>query len=176
MLERPNLPDRKIIECLQEGYHLPVSAFEFLPIGNDAATWVYRATSKGGESYFVKLRKGKPYEPSVMIPRYLKDSGMAQLIEPLRTQAGALWQGLDGFTLFVYPFVDGRSGMVAGLTDTSDSNMGRPFLLKTPDSSSSHCLLNAAVGDEPDDGNQDVQGEGQPGVDKGQGNGDCIKQ
>jgi spectinomycin phosphotransferase len=117
MLERPNLTDEKIIACLHQHYGLTIGAFEFLPIGNDAATWVYRATGDGGKLYFVKLRKGKPYEPSVVIPRYLKDSGMAQIIEPLPTQTGALWQGLDGFTLFVYPFVNGRSGMTAGLTD-----------------------------------------------------------
>jgi spectinomycin phosphotransferase len=117
MLERPNLPDEKIIKCLHDSYGLSLWAFEFLPIGNDAATWVYRAAAEDDARYFVKLRKGKPYEPSVAIPRYLKDSGMAQIIEPLRTKAGALWQGLDGFTLFVYPFVDGRSGMDAGLTD-----------------------------------------------------------
>lgn len=118
MLERPNLPDHKIIECLRQGYGLPLTAFEFLPIGNDPATWVYRATVEGGATYFVKLRKGQPYEPSVAVPRYLKDSGMAQIIEPLRTRAGELWQGLEGFTLFVYPFVAGRSGMAAGLTDS----------------------------------------------------------
>jgi spectinomycin phosphotransferase len=117
MLERPNLPDQKIIECLRQGYGLSVTGFEFLPIGNDSATWVYRATGRDGQSYFVKLRKGKPYEPGVTIPRYLKDSGMAQIIEPLPTQTGALWHNLDGFTLFLYPYINGRSGMDSGLTD-----------------------------------------------------------
>ncbi len=43
MLLKPDLPDEQIIDCMRRDYGLTVDSIEFLPIGADADTAVYRA-------------------------------------------------------------------------------------------------------------------------------------
>jgi spectinomycin phosphotransferase len=42
MLEEPDLPNEKIITCLQEEYGLTIFQVIFLPLGADLNTTVYR--------------------------------------------------------------------------------------------------------------------------------------
>ena len=42
MFEKPNLPDGRIIACLQDAYGLQVVQLVFLPLGADPNTAVYR--------------------------------------------------------------------------------------------------------------------------------------
>jgi hypothetical protein len=42
MLEKPNLPDEKIIACLQAEYGLRIAEIAFLPFSADLYTAVYR--------------------------------------------------------------------------------------------------------------------------------------
>ena len=58
MLERPALSDEAILACLREAYAIQARAVEFLPIGNDATAWVYRAAAQDGAGYFAKVKKG----------------------------------------------------------------------------------------------------------------------
>jgi spectinomycin phosphotransferase len=117
MLEKPNLPDETIIACLHDSYGLAVTGLEFLPIGNDATAWVYRVGVARGNSYFLKVKRGLVYAPSLLVPRYLKDQGIEPVVAPLQTQTHALWQSLAGFSLILYPFIEGRVGMEAGLSE-----------------------------------------------------------
>ena len=71
MLEKPELEDQKIIDCLRSEYGLRVEAIAFLPLGADQNTAVYRAASGDGTGYFVKLRRGAFDEASVAVPKYL---------------------------------------------------------------------------------------------------------
>ena len=117
MLEKPNLHDETILACVRESYGLPVAGVEFLPVGNDSYAWVYRARTEDGASYFVKVKKGPVSKPSLIIPRHLKDSGIEQVVAPLRTTVHDLWTDVDGYTLILYPFVEGSVGMEVGLSD-----------------------------------------------------------
>jgi spectinomycin phosphotransferase len=117
MLEKPNLSDEKIIAVLQDAYGIAAVEIEFLPIGNDATAWVYRVMGEGGTVYFLKLKKGTVYEPSLTIPHFLKDNGIAQAVAPLPTGDGKLWAAVESFALILYPFIDGRSGMDGSLSD-----------------------------------------------------------
>ncbi len=56
MLEKPDLADEIIIDCLGTEYGLAASKVAFLPLGADLNTAVYRAWCAGGMDYFVKLR------------------------------------------------------------------------------------------------------------------------
>ena len=58
MLEKPDIPDELIISCLQEEYGLLIVRLEFLPLGADLGTAVYRVLTDDGASYFLKLRRG----------------------------------------------------------------------------------------------------------------------
>jgi spectinomycin phosphotransferase len=117
MLEKPDLPDEKIIACLRHEYGLPPVQVAFLPLGADQNTAVYRAVAEDETTYFVKLRNGFFDEISVALPRFLSDQGIAQIIAPLATKTGELWAGQDSFKLMLYPFVEGKSAYEVALTE-----------------------------------------------------------
>jgi spectinomycin phosphotransferase len=119
MLEKPNLPDEKIADCLRASYALAVAAIAFLPIGYDASAWAYRVTASDGQLYFLKVRRGTVHRGSAAVARYLKAHDVAEVVAPLPTSAGQLSAPLEGYTLLLYPWIEGRTGMVAdgGLSD-----------------------------------------------------------
>jgi spectinomycin phosphotransferase len=46
----------------------------------------------------------------LLVPRYLHDHGVAQVIAPLPSTARTLWAQVDGYALILYPFVAGTTG------------------------------------------------------------------
>ena len=124
MLEKPDLPDGKILACLQGQYALPIVDISFLPLGADRNTAVYRAVAEDEASYFVKLRRGVFDEISVALPKFLSDRGIGHIIVPLPTKTGQLWASLDGFKLILYPFVEGRNGYDVPLSDRHWVDLG----------------------------------------------------
>jgi spectinomycin phosphotransferase len=117
MLEKPNLQDEKIITCLRHDYGVRVTGISFIPAGNDSSAWVYQVRTDGTETFFLKLKRGTVSEPSVAVPRYLKDKGIEQIVAPLPTKTQALWTNVGQFALILYPFVEGQIGMEIGLSD-----------------------------------------------------------
>lgn len=117
MLEKPDLPDEKIIACLRDEYGLDVVHLAFLPLGADVNTAVYRAVTGDETPYFVKLRRGVFEETSVTVPRFLSDQGIAQIIPPMTTRAQQLLARLDVFNLILYPYVEGQGGFEVDLSD-----------------------------------------------------------
>ena len=116
MLEKPNLEDQLIIDCLQEEYGLRVAEIAFLPLGADLNTAVYRAVGGDRTAYFVKLRSGEFNEAAVTVPKYLSQLGIQEIIPPLTTVSGRLWARLEAFHLILYPFVEGLNGFERSLT------------------------------------------------------------
>lgn len=114
MLEKPALPDEAILACLQASFGVRADSLEFLPIGNDATAWAYRARAAGAD-YFVKVKSGKLKEAALTIPRYLHDQGLCQVVAPLLSQSGMLHHPLESFSLILYPYIAGQTGMQAGL-------------------------------------------------------------
>jgi spectinomycin phosphotransferase len=117
--ERGVDPDR-IAACLAAHYGLVVASVTFLPIGNDFQAAVYRVVATDGTEYFLKIRFGPVYEPGLRVPRALVDLGIAHVLAPLRTQAGALWCALDadeGTTIVLYLFIRGENAKLVGLSD-----------------------------------------------------------
>ncbi len=142
MLEKPDLQDEKIISSLQDDYGLMIVELSFLPLGADKDTAVYRAISKDGFPYFVKLRSGVFDEVTVTLPKYLKDQGMLHVIAPLTTVSGHLWADLDDFKLVLYPFIDGHNGYDVDLSHRHWKDLGRALkslhTLKVPDEFMNH--------------------------------------
>lgn len=112
-----NLPDDRLRDYLRDAYGLAAAELTFLPIGYDAAAWVYRVRAVDGETYFLKVRLGVTNEPALVVPRYLHDHGVAWVVAPLPAAAGTLWATVDGFALILYPFISGASGHERGMTD-----------------------------------------------------------
>jgi spectinomycin phosphotransferase len=117
MLEKPDLPDGKIMECLRRAYGLNSVQLVFLPLGADRNTAVYRAVTDDGTVYFVKLRGGDINTISVVVPQLLYEAGVTQIISPIATQPRQLWAGLDDFAVILYPFVDGQDAYAVDLTE-----------------------------------------------------------
>ncbi len=118
MLERPDLPDEGLIACLQVEYALPVAQVTFLPLGADVNTAVFRVVTDDGTPFFLKSRRGDFDEISVTLPKFFSEQGIPHIIAPLATQTGPLWTNLDAFKLILYPFVEGRNGYEAELSDS----------------------------------------------------------
>jgi spectinomycin phosphotransferase len=117
MLDQPSIPDAAILTCLQDIFGLDVVELAFLPLGYDPHTAVYRAATTHGTRYFAKLRSGVFHEPSVTLPSFLHDQGIAPIIPPLPTTTSTLWAELPPYKLILYPFVEGPDAYEADLTD-----------------------------------------------------------
>ena len=116
MLEAPDLQPDLIVTCLREAYNLSNAQITFLPLGADVNTAVYRVETNDGQPYFLKARTGAFDEVSVVLPRFLNDQGIRQIIPPLRTLTERLWVDLAAYRLVLYPFVAGRNGYEAKLS------------------------------------------------------------
>ena len=117
MLEKPEILDEKIIDCLKLEFGFHVARVEFLPLGNDMDSAVYRVVLEDGTAYFLKLRSGVFDQNSVTLPKFLSDQGITQIITPIQTKSGKLWANLEHFKLMLYPFVTGKDGYEIALSD-----------------------------------------------------------
>jgi spectinomycin phosphotransferase len=124
MLEKLDLDEARIAASLQADFGLRNVQIAFLPLGVDPDAAVYRAVSADGAAYFVKLRRGAFDETGAALAWFLSRQGIEAIIPPLATRAGPLWTTLDAFTLIVYPFVEGRDGYEAGLSDRHWAALG----------------------------------------------------
>jgi spectinomycin phosphotransferase len=124
MLEKPQIQDEKIMACVQLEYGLQVARVEFLPLGNDQNSAVYRVVAENGTPYFLKLRSGVFDENAAAVPKFLHDQGIRQIIAPITTKLGQLRANLEPFKLMLYPFIDGQDGYEAALSDQQWQDFG----------------------------------------------------
>ena len=110
MLEAPDLQAKRLVTHLRDEYGLRVGALDFLPIGADVNTAVYRVSADDGSVTFLKLRRGPFDELSAAIPGFLSRQGVGHIIAPLATLAGHLWSRQEPWTVILYPFVRGLDG------------------------------------------------------------------
>jgi spectinomycin phosphotransferase len=129
MLEKPDLPETLISSTIQELYGLTISQVTFLPLGYDLHTAVYRLEAIDGQSYFLKLRQGNFLQISVSLPVFLSRLGIKAIIAPLETRHAMLFGHLQNYTVILYPFVSGRDGYEAHLTDHQWVQLGQTFRL-----------------------------------------------
>src|SRR5687768_11345779 len=123
MLEKPDIPDEWIITGLQNEYDLRVAELDFLPLGADLGTAVYRLITDDGAAYFLKLRKGFE-EIVVSVPLFLKSRGVEAIIAPLGNESNQYWADLGEYTMLLYPFIKGQDGFDRELTDTHRNILG----------------------------------------------------
>lgn len=123
MLEKPDIKSELIISRLQEEYELRVTDFDFLPLGADLGTAVYRVLAKNGTRYFLKLRKGFD-KLSVVIPLFLKTQGMKEIIAPFETKSKQGWTDFGEYKMILYPFIEGKDGFERELTNAHRRTLG----------------------------------------------------
>jgi spectinomycin phosphotransferase len=115
MLTPPNIPISFIIERLAAEFGVQAERLEFLPLGADTSTAVFRAEA-GAQVYFLKLRRGAFNPITVKLPAYLHAHGLHALIPPLPTRAAQAWEQLEpadlpdqAYTMILYPFIAGEN-------------------------------------------------------------------
>ncbi len=123
MKEKPALQDQCIIELLWERYGIDTAQVEFLPIG-DISSAKYRVVTNESAAYFLKLRKDGFKEISVIVPHFLHEQGIEQILSPLKTKDSQLWTNLDAYTCILYPFIDGQNGFQNPLSDEQWIELG----------------------------------------------------
>jgi spectinomycin phosphotransferase len=116
MIEMPGILDERIISILQASFSIPATGIEFLPLGLDSSAWAYRVEA-GNAAYFLKLRQEIPNPAGILIPRFLKEQGIEQVMAPLTTKDGEAWAKAEGFFFILYPFISGKRVIDAGMSD-----------------------------------------------------------
>lgn len=124
MLQPPPIPDTTIRDCLSNAFGLRGCALEFLPLGADLGSAVYRATARAGEPYFVKLKFGPFDELAVLLSAWLRAQGISQIIAPLSASSGRPFAVTPDFTMLVYPFVEGHDAYAGELSDAQWAAFG----------------------------------------------------
>lgn len=123
MLEPPDLDLAQLRSFLEMEYGRRFRSIEFLPLGADVDTAVFRAATSDA-SFFLKLRSGPFSAVTVLAPYYLHGAGVSHLIPPVPTRSGRLWLKHESFVVVLYPFVRGRNGNVQALTGDQWTALG----------------------------------------------------
>ena len=127
MLEKPSISNEKIIFTLERIFSIPVVDIEFLPLGLDSSAWAYRVEAENA-TYFLKLRKEIPNPAGILIPHFLKEQSIEQVMAPLVTKDREAWACADDFYFILYPFITGERVMDVGMSDARWVEFG--FALK----------------------------------------------
>jgi spectinomycin phosphotransferase len=118
------LSDQCIIDCLSIHYDIKVTRLIFLPIGADMNASVYKAETDN-QSYFIKLKRGHYHDMSAIIITLLHETGIQNIIPPIKNIHAQPIQHVDDFTLIVSPFIEGQDGFSRDLTDDQWVTLGK---------------------------------------------------
>ena len=113
------LAEDDLVAALRTHYGIAAISAELVPGGEDANAWVYRVEARQMQApYLVKVRAAaRRNEAAAAIPRHLHEGGVAHVVAPIHSAAGSLSVETAGFSLTVYPFIEGRTGTDAGLSE-----------------------------------------------------------
>ena len=125
MLEKPDIADELIIDCLHRAYGLQVTQLTFLPLGADLHSAVYRVNTTDRTALFLKLRSGNFNETSVWLPHFLQENGLAEVIPIYPTSTGQLWRSLAEYQMMLYPFIEGHNAHEVPLSEAQWRQFGR---------------------------------------------------
>jgi spectinomycin phosphotransferase len=124
MRDAPRISPDQLRAICEEHYDLVDAALEFLPVGKDNRTGVYRTLSRQGIPYLVKVRSGPFYEASCLIPHYLRDQGISSVVAPLPTRSNSVWSRIGEWTVMLYPFIEGHTSWTPPMTPTNWKAVG----------------------------------------------------
>jgi spectinomycin phosphotransferase len=94
-----------------------VTQARYLEAGLDSHAWAFEVGTATGERFFVKVRDVPAGPSAVLVPLHLRRCGIAAVVAPVETAAGAPWLDADGHQVLVYPFVAGTDAWPTGFTD-----------------------------------------------------------
>jgi len=119
MRDRPDLSEGALAAALRRHYAIDAISVAFLSGGHDVSAWVYRVeTGHARSRYLVKVREANgSREVAASVSRYLYEGGVRHVLAPVRSNANSLTVQEGEFSLTVYPFIEGRTGVEAGLVE-----------------------------------------------------------
>ena len=123
MTNRPT--SEQIVACLEAEYDLRGVNAEYLPVGADADSCVFRMIDFESSIYFVKLRRRNFAESSAELPNSLHAQGILQIIPPIQTKSGRFCTRFDDFLVTLYPFVEGCDAYEIELQTRHWNELGR---------------------------------------------------
>jgi spectinomycin phosphotransferase len=126
MREQPGIPEERLRACLQDQYGLIAVMVELLPLGHDYDAGVYHVVSMQGRAYLLKATTRLLYEPSCLVPTYLRDQGITSIVAPVPTTSGALWTQFGEWTVILSPWIDGECSLT-GMTNAQWKEVGSIF-------------------------------------------------
>jgi spectinomycin phosphotransferase len=126
MREQPNIPEERLRACLRDQYDLIPVVLEFLPLGLDYDAGVYQVVSEQDRAYMLKATSRLLYEPSCLVPAYLRDQGITSIVAPIPTTSGAFWTKLGDWTVILYPWISGECSLT-GMTNAQWKEVGKIF-------------------------------------------------
>jgi spectinomycin phosphotransferase len=124
MLINQNISDEAIINCLTSDYDIDVVTLNLLMLGADMNGSVYKAIARDKQSYFVKLKHGHQHAISTLVTEFLQNSGIKQLILPVKNKSGLTSHHLNDYTVLVYPLIEGTDGFQLSLTNKQWNSLG----------------------------------------------------
>jgi spectinomycin phosphotransferase len=124
MREPPALAPDAIAAALHAGFGIRVAELEFLPVGNDAASWAFRVRAPDGQAWFLKVRAGDGRWPGSTVPWHLHRLGVPHVLAPLEAGHGSPYVEVDGFALALYPMLDARPAVEVGLSPEQWRTLG----------------------------------------------------
>jgi spectinomycin phosphotransferase len=124
--EPPGIGEERLRACLKDQYDLIPVVLEFLPVGHDYNAGVYHVVSGQGSAYLLKATSRLLYEPSCVVPAYLRDQGIMPIVAPVPTRSGALWTQFGDWTVILYPWISGECSLT-GMTNAQWKEVGSTF-------------------------------------------------
>lgn len=118
------LSHQQIITSLKTHYQIEVRSISPLHLGADINASVFLVKAHDETPFFLKIRQ-KDSDNSVAILTFLQESGVKQIIPPIKTIGGSSAQKVNSMSLTLYPFIQGKDGFEKVLTETQWISLGK---------------------------------------------------
>ena len=128
MRDRSEAREEAVSAALRRHYAIDVAALEPLPGGEDPSASVYRAEARraGRPVYLVKVRtEAGSRGVAAAVSCHLHETGLQHVVAPIRSSWGSTTVEASELAITVYPFVEGRMGVEAGLLEHHWVALGR---------------------------------------------------
>lgn len=130
--------EKQIVDSLLMHYEINLTKIVLLPLGADINADVYRGETHDNQSYFIKVKRGAQANLSCDIITLLSDTGIKQVITPIKNNHRQAILCSNDISLIVFPFIEGQDGFQRNLTAEQWVTLGRTMRklhdLKVPES------------------------------------------
>ena len=117
------ITEQQIISLLKVHYGVDILATQPLTGSADANALVYKAETSSN-AFFVKFKYGHQHEVNFSVINLLHELGIKEVIFPILSCEGKLFQQLDDFKIIVYPFIQAPNGFTQDLSKENWKQLG----------------------------------------------------